>query len=228
MLFDLQYKGVPLSKHYKLNCDCGKFVIVTEQQAGQVVFCSCGTELSVPSMMQIRQLEKVEKQDIPDSFKEKKVKTFRFTENRIVTLLGWILFIPSCIFLIYLLFNQPVPADTAWMQRRYTAGGRDVWRDSYPLSPRDVDLLIGINQQGKYVAMSPEFFEYTDPYHLWYYYNHLKLGPELSENFYEKFERLQLLHQIKLGVAGIGVFVSCVLLILGYFLKKSSIHKKTD
>lgn len=177
-------------------------------------------------MMQIRRLEQVDQEDIPDSLREKKVRTFRFTENGIVAVLGWVILVPSCVFLIYLLFNKPIPADTAWMQRRFTAGGRDVWRDSYPLSARDIDLLIGYDPyQGKHVTLSPEFFDRTDPFHLWYYYNRLKLGPELSDNFYEKFERLQLMHQIKLGVAGIGIFVASVLLILGYCLKKSAVNK---
>ena len=199
---------------------------VTEQQAGQKVSCSCGAELSVPSMMQVRQLQQVAESEIPVSLKEKKVRTFRFTENWIVALLGWLILIPSSVFLIYLLFHQPIPADTAWIQRRYTADGRDVWRDSYPLAPRDIDLLIGMNPHGQYVTLTPDFFDYTDPFHIWYYYSRLKLGPELSDNFYEKFERLQSMHQIKLGVSGIGIFVACVLLILGYCLKKSALRQK--
>ncbi|MDR1958232.1 MAG: hypothetical protein LBQ54_04190 [Planctomycetaceae bacterium] len=208
-----------MTQHYKLDCSCGKYVAVTPQQAGQTVKCECGETLTVPSMLQVNKLEPA-----PDKVftASKRNRVIHFTENRIVIVIGWLIFIPSLLFLIWLLTHKPTPVDTAWMQNRYTAGGREVRRDSFPLARRDAELLVVyVPQINRYTPLKPEYFENMDPYNLWYYHQLLKKGPALSENFYEKYERLQNFYKIRLGIAGVGLFVAVVLLGLGYFMKKT-------
>ncbi len=42
---------------YQLPCSCGKSIAIEVSQAGQLVHCSCGTQLEVPAMRLIRQLK---------------------------------------------------------------------------------------------------------------------------------------------------------------------------
>lgn len=44
---------------YLLPCTCGKKIGVTKSQAGQTVRCTCGTELEVPTLRNLSELERV-------------------------------------------------------------------------------------------------------------------------------------------------------------------------
>lgn len=146
---------------------------------------------------------------------------FRFTEKWVILTLGWIIFLPSVVFGVYLLLHPPTPADVCWINTRYTAGGRVVRRDVFPLSARDIYLLTIFDPAvRKTRPLEPEYFDQMDFSLLLHYRKMLGFGPALSDNFYEKFEKLQINYQIHLGFAGIGVFVSLVLLLLGYLLNR--------
>lgn len=45
---------------YQLPCSCGKSIPIEVSQAGQMVHCSCGAQLEIPTMRLIRQLQPVE------------------------------------------------------------------------------------------------------------------------------------------------------------------------
>ncbi len=49
-----------MSNQYLLPCSCGKSVSVSQTQAGDIVTCVCGTNLTVPSIRELRKLRQVE------------------------------------------------------------------------------------------------------------------------------------------------------------------------
>jgi len=53
-----------MSVRYRLPCQCGQTVLVERSQAGLSVTCSCGTQLEVPTIRGLAQLEPI--QSAPD------------------------------------------------------------------------------------------------------------------------------------------------------------------
>ncbi len=56
---------IPMNRYYLLPCACGKKIEVEGSQAGLSVRCSCGAELSVPTMRGLASLERTEPRALP-------------------------------------------------------------------------------------------------------------------------------------------------------------------
>lgn len=54
-----------MSTKYLLPCLCGRKIAIEVGQSGQTVSCTCGRRLDVPTMLQIRALERIEEECPP-------------------------------------------------------------------------------------------------------------------------------------------------------------------
>ena len=60
---------------YLLPCTCGKKAVVSTAQAGDTVYCACGTALQVPTMRALAQLERADAQAV-DSGKRRGLRSW--------------------------------------------------------------------------------------------------------------------------------------------------------
>jgi hypothetical protein len=52
-----------MTTEYRLPCECGNTLAVTQVQAGQVRICDCGAELEVPTIRGLAELQQVQRPD---------------------------------------------------------------------------------------------------------------------------------------------------------------------
>ncbi len=86
---------------YLLPCSCGQKVPVDLRQAGEVVECSCGTSLDVPTMLKMATLEPA--QPAPGSPRPPKVWGVRQS----LSLLGVVLFLTALGLAAFKLYDRP-------------------------------------------------------------------------------------------------------------------------
>lgn len=88
---------------YLLPCSCGRKVPVEPRQAGQVVRCSCGASLEVPTLLEMAALEAAE----PDPGTRRPPRPWGVRQA--LALLGAVIFLGTLVLVVFLLRAQPHP-----------------------------------------------------------------------------------------------------------------------
>jgi hypothetical protein len=91
---------------YLLPCPCGQKVPVEPRQAGEVVRCSCGASLGVPTMLEMAALERAEPEPAPTRPKRP------WGVRQSVALLGVAVFLSAMALVSCLVLTRPTPAKT--------------------------------------------------------------------------------------------------------------------
>ena len=252
LLFALQ-EGDTLSKLYKLPCFCGLFISIETNQAGRQIDCSCGQKLQVPTLSGILNLEPVTDQEVREKGNVQPTKSSlsrSIHAKQVVLIAGVIaLIVSSLLFVFGSLFSisvsmrypfilvksgYPQLHDVCLMQRHYRhTDGKLIGRDSQPISPRDVRLLVDERIiPPYYVVWSEETINkiwtkepinnHSRIQYLVFIemHDHFKGGLEFSYNFNVKYESLVFYYWARFVVFGVLTLVSLVVLIVGVFLPR--------
>jgi len=224
-------KGTNLPKFYNLTCSCGLSIPVETNQAGRTFNCSCGQQLQVPSLSGILMLAPIPEQE---AGKNEKVKPAKSATSRsihtkqVVMVIGVIAFVVTSLIFVLGARKYPQLHDVCIMQRHFVHGDKVVGRDSLPISPRDFRLLVDerlIPSQFGLLVWSEEVINrFPDldyrPIFLIEMHDNFKGGPELSYNFYEKYDKLVFYYWARFVVFGVLAIVSLIVLFVGIFLPK--------
>ncbi len=92
-----------MTTSYLLPCSCGRKVPVEPRQAGQVVRCSCGASLEVPTLLEMAALEGAE----PEAGARRPPRPWGVRQG--LALLGAVIFLGALVLVIFLLRAQPRP-----------------------------------------------------------------------------------------------------------------------
>lgn len=120
------------------------------------------------------------------------------------------------------LMNPPVPTQVFQKQRDFIQNGTVVHRDSLPVTPEDFAFYINDQAEpGQWVLVNDIFIEQRmSPYMLCDYFNLLKDGPRLSDNFYENYEILKTTFRMKVVLYIVLLVLSAVVCLLPWLLPK--------
>jgi len=220
-----------LPKFYKFACSCGLFYPVETNQAGRSIDCSCGQHLLVPSLSGILKLDPMPEQEVRKNEivrQSKPVVSRSIRTKQVVMVVGAVAFVIAGLLFVLGARKYPRLHDVCIMQRHYVHGDKVVGRDSLPISPRDFRLLVderilppkfGLLIWSEDVISKTSFIDYH-PLVFIEMHDNFKGGPELSYNFYEKYDKLVFNYWAKFVVFGVLAIVSLVVLIVGIYLPK--------
>ncbi len=140
-----------MTRSHLLPCSCGQKVAVQPRQAGEVINCSCGASLQVPTMLEMAALERAQ----PGP--QRPVRPWGIRES--LALLGAVLFVGALGLVIFLLLHQPPPPIPARAEMDPDTIRRQT-RALTPLESRRVwQFLRAAGPDGR---MSPEEHFYAD------------------------------------------------------------------
>lgn len=240
------------TKHI-LTCECGKEHPVETFQAGQTLLCECGKTLKIPSMLHIKKLplleesapvepvaERVSSETASSAAEPKKNKSSKvwaktnplvssllaLSETRLgIFIVGVALFLLFGFLLVRTASRFPVPTQVFQKQRDFIQDGSIVHRDSIPVSPDDFAFYIDDQSEpGKWLLINDYYIdERMGPYMLCDYFNRLKNGPRLSDNFYENYDILKANYWMKVTLYGVLLVFSAVLCFLPWVLPKKQV-----
>ncbi|MBQ6620975.1 MAG: hypothetical protein IJH68_12605 [Thermoguttaceae bacterium] len=281
---------------YRLICSCGQAHRVETSAAGRIIECSCGNQLTIPSMRQIRALplwdetpEDKPEDGLPAAGAEgsrpqpaantqkspegddnapaasasplKKGGVLRGNRKGFL-LVGVILAaIFSCL-LFYTIRHKPRPIEVLRKQRSFLLGKTLVQRDSLPVTMEDFkfyidqideeslsfyqlinsvtvtednlqaarkvfpDIKVGdrflpINVElGQWVEINDWLLDRMTPVMAYRYFDQLKNGPQLSDNFYENLDMLHTQYKFKVAMYSILIGLSVILCAVPWMLPK--------
>lgn len=89
---------------YLLPCACGRKTAVEPSQAGQNIECACGARVEVPTLGQLRQLERAE----PPRDERDREKP-AWTNSHRVAVVGWLVLAFALAWAVALVRGRPVP-----------------------------------------------------------------------------------------------------------------------
>ena len=224
-----------MSNFYKLPCECGLVVPITQSQSGRQVTCRCGKTLDVPSMSAISNLDRFSEHETqqlekkPTSRNQSGHKVFR--ARPFVLTIGILLLLASVVSLYFVVKNKPQIYDVIFMRNIYSFMGKEnIGRDSLPIEERDQFLLLCFDPskpkdrvRGYWTPLMPEYFDYMPPDSLMGIHDLLKGGPELSSNFTEKYEKLLLNYKARILICIVFLAGSVFLTIVGFCLPKKQV-----
>ena len=235
-----------MSQRYRLTCQCGKEYPIETSQAGRVIECACGERLRVPSMLKIKRLplwgedaspEPAEiggapKADEPaaapaadsaapsESPSSQAVPAARKVKlpaaRKGLTIAGALGFLLFAALFLHKGLNPPKPIDVLNIQRYYVNDGKVIQRDSNPIEPSDAYFFV---TKDNYVVNDPAIDLMTPAYAV-EYFDYLKTGLNLSDNFYDKYDSLIIRRRITMIFFAVLAGLSLAAAVVPLFLPK--------
>ncbi len=226
---------------YKITCECGKSYPIEVSQAGQTLHCECGCSIAIPSMLRIKKLpvweektvesmETQQKSDdsFADSTTEKTQSVPSKKENKVHVLYGarFGIFITGIILTLLFSFlfmevinSPPKPINVFDKRINFKNGDQIIHRNSTPLSQSDVEFYL-FAFDGRTYYVSEELIGHFGAYDSVVYFENLKNGLNLSENFYDNFEEIKYQHRIAIVVMSIFLILSFLLIFVPWFMPR--------
>ena len=235
-----------MSQRYRLTCRCGKEYPIETSQAGRVIECACGERLAVPSMLKIKRLplwgeepsaasaegnaapraEEPAAADASDNAAPTEASSPRTASaapkakfpaaRKGLTIAGALGFLFFAALLLHKGFNPPQPIDVLNIQRFYVDNGKLIQRDSNPIEKSDAYFFV---TKDNYVVNDPAIDLMTPAYAV-EYFDYLKTGLNLSDNFYDKYDSLIVRRRITMVFLAILAGLSLVAAVVPLFLSK--------
>ena len=238
-----------MSQRYRLTCQCGKEYPVEASQAGRTIECTCGVRLNIPSMLKIKRLPLWDGEPAaePDPSAEKESSAAPIPEDSaplesahseppaaarsktpaarklklpaarkglaVVGTFGLLLF--SALF-VKTLCSTPKPIDVLNIQRFYVSDGKVIQRDSNPIEPSDAYFFV---TKDNYVV-NDSTIDLMTPVYSVEYFDYLKTGLNLSDNFYDKYDSLIVRRRIMMVFYAILAGLSLIAAVVPLFLSK--------
>ncbi len=228
-----------MSDQYKLTCECGKSYPVEVSQAGGSVQCSCGKILAVPSMLKMKKLPLWANEIVgnPQNDSPKIADSEKNTVNtqknndpektlsgrRLgIFIIGVFVFLWSSWLLWGTVNNKPNPLMVFSKQIMFANGDKYVHRNSTPVSQKDFNFYLFNNQfdHNDYIINEVIIDKMMTPIDAIVYFDNLKDGLELSENFYDNYEEIKYLYKVKFWAVILTMGLSLAVCALPWLLPK--------
>jgi hypothetical protein len=191
---------------YKFPCSCGSEQLIEVSQAGSELKCSqCGVVRVVPTMLKIKQLEKVE--EPPKQHEETGVLRRGFLG------FGLILLSVSIIFLTCFPIRYPQPQNVTTKQVYFAYGETMLYQNSTPIPQYEHVIL----------QMEDRYIDEMLPFDLYRYFEILKLGTNFSYNFQENYQELKYAYYTRVAIAALVIMLSVASIILSFFMPKRNV-----
>ncbi|MGL6195868.1 MAG: hypothetical protein ACRC2T_13715 [Thermoguttaceae bacterium] len=228
-----------MAQKYLLPCTCGESVPIETTQAGQTVTCSCGLQLQVPTLLKIKKLPEYKEQEavsdsasnVSDSVQntgpvslqsasdqkavltddEHKTSVAKKPSrvNKKVFYSGVVLTMCAIVFFLYILLGTyPKPQNVLNKQVIYTFGGKTAYQDSTPIPYSETQFF----------TITDKYVDMLSPIDSVMYWETLKRGPEMSENFKENYQALIDTYYIHTFGAAILVLLTASIIVASFFL----------
>ena len=229
-----------MSQRYKLTCRCGKEYPVEASQAGRVIRCACGSRLSIPSMIKVKRLplwadapsagSPPEAAEEPAAAPEKDAPAAPAplpaapeprraklpAARKGLTVVGSLAFVLFTALFFYLLFSPPRPIDVLNIQRFYVDHGKVIQRDSNPIEASDAYFFV---TKDNYVV-NDSTIDLMTPAYAVEYFDYLKTGLNLSDNYYDKYDSLIVRRRITMVFFAVLAGLSLTAAVIPFFLSK--------
>ena len=220
-------------QRYKLVCECGEEHPVEISQAGRTITCTCGKKLPIPSMLKMKRLPGWETEGAASSAPESEPapvaepasapvsapvprRRSRVPAKRkgllIAGVIGVILF---SVLLIRALCNPPKPINVLQIQRYYMDNGKVIARDSNPIAETDAYFFITRDN----LIITDGTIDRFTPFYAMEYFDYLKTGLDLSDNFYDKYDSLYAGWKLTIALDGFLVLLSLAAGIFSFFIR---------
>jgi ribosomal protein S27E len=192
---------------YKFPCSCGSEQPIEVSQAGSEIKCTqCGAVRVAPTMLKIKQLEKV----VED-------QTQRREETGVLRRgffgFGLIVLVPSVIALIFFVNMYPHPREVSNKPVYFAYGNVMLYQNSTPIPQYEHVILW----------TSDEHIDMMSPFDLHRYFEVLKLGANFSYNFQMNYQELKYVYYTRIAVAALLVVLSLASIITSFFMPKRNV-----
>lgn len=212
---------------YTLTCECGKDWPVDISLAGQEIACTCGRKIIIPTMLKMKKLplweeEKEEKSaavkgsaSLPGSVKRGKLHGGRLG----LLIVGLIIMVLGGWYLWTLIKYPPNPIQVFSKRIMYASGEKYVHRNSSPVSPEDYEFYIFHDPYRKMdYVIDDRLIDIWAPFPAYTYFDMLRNGLTMSDNFYDNFEEIKYQYRIMYAVSIIVMIFGVVLCILPWLI----------
>ncbi|MDR2170931.1 MAG: hypothetical protein LBP59_12380 [Planctomycetaceae bacterium] len=196
------------SNFYKFPCQCGASQSVEVSQAGSEVKCPvCGEVRVVPTMLKIKQLEK-----IASDTEQRKEETG--VMRRAFFWFGLILFLPSFAAFIYFTFyGYPHPREVSTKVVYFAYGETMLYQNSTPIPQYEHVVLWTTDDD----------IDKMLPFDLFRYFEVLKLGSNFSYNFQMNYQELKYVYYTRVVIFSLLVVLSVVSFVVSFFMPKRGV-----
>lgn len=210
---------------YTLSCECGKTWPVDISLAGQEIDCSCGKRIIVPTMLKMKKLplwEEIEKPIIdpvlPSSGKIS--KKGKLHGGRLgLFIIGLIIIFLSIWFLHSLMKYPANPLQVFSKRIMFASGEKFVHRNSSPVSPEDYEFYLFHDPYRKMdYVINDGLIDAWAPFPAYTYFDTVRSGLVLSDNFYDNFEEIKYQYRIMVSAAIIGMIIGFVICLLPWLI----------
>ncbi|MDR2641775.1 MAG: hypothetical protein LBC74_03160 [Planctomycetaceae bacterium] len=192
---------------YKFPCSCGSEQLIEISQAGAEINCpDCGTVRVVPTLLKIKQLEKVI--DNPNKRREE-----TGVLRRGFFWFGLILLLPSIVALILFTISYPQPRDVSTKKVYFSYGETILYQNSTPIPQHEHVILWATDAE----------IDMMLPFDLYRYFDVLKSGANFSYNFQMNYQELKYIYYTRIAISVILVLLSAASIITSFFLPKRNI-----
>ncbi len=114
--------------------------------------------------------------------------------------------------------THPRPIDVLTIQRFYLMDNKVIQRDSNPIEPSDLKFFLFDDN----TIASDWSIDHLKAFYAYEYFDYLKNGPDLSANFYDKFESLIIKRRLFLSFYGLLFLLSVITCFIPFFMSKQT------
>ncbi|MDO5554303.1 MAG: hypothetical protein Q4G68_11125 [Planctomycetia bacterium] len=217
-----------MSTRYTVTCSCGQTHPVEISQAGADLPCSCGATVKVPSMLKLKKLPLWQEEESQPRVAEPVVaagQTVRISPlagNRLGILLVGVLLTAACAFFLYRHVSRPpMLVQVFFKQTSFASGDTIVRRNSSPVTQEDYDFFLlrdpGTNQT---YIINDSVIDVMAPFVAYTYFDVLRNGLDLSDNFKDNFDDIRNLHRIATWAWTLGLCISVLVCAVPWLLPR--------
>ena len=226
-------------------CQCGKTVVVEISQAGNEVVCSCGQNLTVPSMLKIKQLEPFG----TDADADETIVSSAAVVRRTLFVVGLLLFLPSFYFAALAVLSLSWSPCAAFLSRdpRLNVPGINM---KFQFKIYHVDIGLGsmrppqpidvLRKQTSYIyqdivhvqdstpltagerqtlGLPDEYIDYyLSPFDVFLFIKTLGPSPSFGDNFRENYQGLWDAYYIRVTAVFVWLAVSLILIVASFLI----------
>ncbi len=193
-------------------CSCGKKIPITTTQAGRRIECDCGKSHQLPSMQEIRALEKRPESDPAEG--QSATQKNSPTARTVVLFTGMGVLLVGIVLSVVAAYSYPEPKDILQQRTEFWYYGTSVSQNHKPL-PQSEHRLLWLDQEDL-DDLSP-----LDSTILW---NDLNRGPSMSYSFQDRYYATKEGFRFRLLIAGLITGLGILLVIISRLLPRRQVQ----
>ena len=143
-------------------------------------------------------------------------KSSFFAPRKGIMIVGSVMALLFAALLIRSVTTPPQPIDVLRIQRFYLQGEKVIQRDSSPIEPSDAFFFVTADNH----VVNDWMIDHFAPFYAYEYFDYLKNGPKLSDNFYDKLDSLSIRRRLMEIFYGVMVLASLGIASIPFFMSK--------